>query len=408
MSTIVSALRDAQWLSADRGMAWARVLALASVFAGLLFVVLTHGGSAPDPWRRPLATDFVSFWTAAKLALGDAPQTAWNPAAHAAVQHASFGSDAGFEPAYYAFFYPPPFLLICLPLAVLPYGAAAMVWLGVTGAACFAVIRALLPKRWPAALVFLAFPAVLMNSAHGQNGALATALLGSAALQLDKRPWLAGACLGTMCFKPQLALLVIPALIAARRWHALAWAGGVAGGLSLAPLLVFGEAAWRGFLGIAPFARAALEDGEVGFAKMVSTFAAARVLGAGLIGAWGAQTLVSLAALVAALTVAHRIPGAAPEGATLAAAGCLVTPFLLDYDLMLLGVPLAWVAAEAERSGYLPWERVTLAIAFLLPLVARSLATLAGVPVAPLVLIALLGLVVRRAHLAPTPLARGL
>jgi hypothetical protein len=97
-----------------------------------------------------------------------------------------------------------------------------------------------------------------------------------------------------------------------------------------------------------------------------------------------------------------------PEGATLAAAACLITPFLLDYDLMLLGVPLAWVATEAEHSGYLPWEKMMLAIAFLLPLVARSLATWAHVPLAPLVLIALLGLVVRRVNVAPTILARSL
>ena len=148
-------------------------------------------------------------------------------------------------------------------------------------------------------------------------------------------------------------------------------------------------------------------QGGVGFAKMVSTFAAVRLLGAGLTGAWAAQILVSVATLVAVVIVARRRPGAAAEGATLAAAACLATPFLLDYDLMLLAIPLAWVAAEAERGGYLPWEKVILAIAFLLPLAARSLATWAGAPVGPLVLITLLGLVVRRAYFVSTPLVHG-
>ena len=279
MTTFVFALRDANWLGAGRAKAWARVLALVAVTAALVFIVLTHGGSAPDPWRHPLATDFVSFWTAAKLAAAGTPEAAWNPVAHAAAQHASFAPDAGFEQSYYAFFYPPPFLLICLPLALLPYGAAVAVWLGATGAACLAVVRALLPSRWPAALALLAFPSMLMNAVHGQNGALTAALLGGAALHLDRRPRLAGACLGAMCFKPQLALLIVPALIAARRWHTLAWAAVVAGGLSLASLLVFGEGAWRAFLSVTPLARAVLEFGGVGFEKMVSTFAAANLLG---------------------------------------------------------------------------------------------------------------------------------
>ncbi len=110
-----------------------------------------------------------------------------------------------------------------------------------------------------------------------------------------------------------------------------------------------------------------------------------------------AQALVSLATLIALLIVIHRRPGAMAEGAMLATAACLATPFLLDYDLMLLAIPLAWVAAEAERSSYLPWEKLILGCAFLLPLVARPLATWVDVPVAPLVLIALFGMVVRRA-----------
>src|SRR5262249_20816814 len=154
-------------------------------------------------------------------------ESAWNPVAHAAAQHANFAPDMGFEASYYAFFYPPLFLLICLPLALLPYGVALAVWVGTTGAACLAVVRMLLPKCWPAALVLLAFPGMLMNAGHGQNGALSTALLGAATLQLDRRPRLAGAFLGAMCFKPQLALLVVPALLAARRWQTLLWAAMV-------------------------------------------------------------------------------------------------------------------------------------------------------------------------------------
>ena len=52
-------------------------------------------------------------------------QRADDIAAHHAQQTAIFGRDTG----YAAFFYPPIFLLVCLPLAVLPYLAALAAWL---------------------------------------------------------------------------------------------------------------------------------------------------------------------------------------------------------------------------------------------------------------------------------------
>jgi hypothetical protein len=201
-----------------------------------------------------------------------------------------------------------------------------------------------------------------------------------------------------MCFKPQLAVLVVPSLIAARRWQTLGWAMATAGGLLLVSLMVLGERAWGAFLADTALARAVLEQGGVGFAKMVSVFAAVRLVGVGLYGAWAAQAVASGLALLLVVIVATHSSNGRAEGALLATAACLATPFLLDYDLMLLAIPLAWVASEAERSRYLPWEKLILGLAFFLPLVARSLAMWTGVPVAPLVLIALLGVVVRRAR----------
>jgi glycosyl transferase family 87 len=406
MATILLQLREAPWLDQSRALAGARVLAWASMISVSALMLLTHGGTMPDPWGRPLAPDFVSFWAAGRLALAGAPGSAWDPVMHAAAEVASLAPAAGYNNAYYAFFYPPPFLLICLPLALLPYGIAVAMWLATTGAAYIVTIRALLPPRWPALLVAVAFPAALINTAVGQNGAWSATLLGTAALQLERRPRLAGACLGILCCKPHLALLVVPALFAARRWRALAWAMGVAAILCLVSWAALHEAAWRGFMTNLAFAREALQAGGVGFAKMVSPFAAARLLGAGLTGAWITQATFSGTALLILLSVVRCRPGAPAEGAVLAVAACLATPFLLDYDLMLLAVPLAWVAAQAERGGYLPWEKLVLAGVFLLPLVVRPIATLTGIPIAPPLLIALLWVVARRASAVPVLLGR--
>jgi hypothetical protein len=57
-------------------------------------------------------------------------------------------------------------------------------------------------------LIAAAFPAVFVNIGHGQNGFLTAALLGSALLSLDRRPWLAGALIGLLAYKPQFGVLI--------------------------------------------------------------------------------------------------------------------------------------------------------------------------------------------------------
>jgi hypothetical protein len=89
----------------------------------------------------------------------------------------------------------------------------------------------------------------------------------------------------------------------------------------------------------------------------------------------------------------------------------MATPYVLDYDLILLAPAIAWLAAEGGRSGFLAWEKLVLLVVFLLPLVSRSIGVL-GIPIAPPLLLVFLGMIVRRtcvqsgfrfAKLAPRP-----
>ncbi|WP_225768489.1 glycosyltransferase family 87 protein [Inquilinus sp. Marseille-Q2685] len=161
-------LRDAAWLSADRAGAYVRGLAVMLAIVATGWVALSRDGVTVAGY--PLGSDFVSFWAASELALEGRPQAVYEPASHFAVQRMAVPAT---DESYYAFFYPPVFLLICLPLATLPYLWSLAAWLGVTGLAYWRCLRALLPQRW-AALPILAYPAVLMNAGHGQNGFLST------------------------------------------------------------------------------------------------------------------------------------------------------------------------------------------------------------------------------------------
>ena len=192
----------------------------------------------------------------------------------------------GGAPGWYAFFYPPVYLLFVLPLGLLPYYGALAVWLAATGAAYALTVRKFAGGA-VGLLPILAFPAVFSTVGHGQNALLTTALFAGGALKLERRPLIAGLILGALCFKPQLALLVPLTLAVTGRWRALA--GFFAGALILAGLswLAFGAETWRAFPAENALARATLEQGLVDQAKIQSAFAALRVLGAPLAAAYG-------------------------------------------------------------------------------------------------------------------------
>ncbi|MCC2104635.1 MAG: DUF2029 domain-containing protein, partial [Hyphomicrobiales bacterium] len=132
-STFLSRIRDADWLDASRARAYPRIIA-GVVFLALLGLVLTAHGVV-DSRGEPIGTDFSNFWSASKLALMGEPAAVYDMARQYAVQKQEFGPQTGFYP----FFYPPIYLLICYPLAALPYLTALAIWIATTAWAYQAV-----------------------------------------------------------------------------------------------------------------------------------------------------------------------------------------------------------------------------------------------------------------------------
>lgn len=318
-------LRDAEWLTGERARIYARLWLAVSIVVAVVWVALSKGGV--DPAGHALGTDFASFWTASQMALAGHASAIYDPAAVNGAHHAAETRLFGREVGYFAFYYPPIYLLLCLPLATLPYLAALAAWLGVTGLAYLKVIRVFFGEAardgrigWVAVL---AFPAVLGNVGHGQNGFLSAALFGGGVLLLDRRPWLAGALLGALVYKPHLGLVIPLALLAGGRWRSILSATATVIGLAGASLLVFGLDVWRAFIAASPTARLALEQNLVGYEKMESLFAAVRILHGSTGLAYAVQGLAAVAvcaAIVYAQRKAFRGPG---EGPALVAAALL-------------------------------------------------------------------------------------
>jgi alpha-1,2-mannosyltransferase len=330
------------------------------------------------PGVHKTSGDFVSFWTAGQLALEGHAADAYQKAPHFLKQVALHG-DPGW--GYLAFFYPPFFLLLCAGFALLGYLPALSLWLATSCACYVATLRALLPKGLregePVWVLLLGYPAVMVNAGFGQNGFLSTALLGGAAVWLDRRPALAGICLGCLAYKPQLGIIVPLALAVAGRWRCFAVAGATVLALATAATLAFGADIWLAFFADMTEARRNwMEPANPLFLQYwITVYGAIRLHGGPLVLAYSAQAVVSVAAafmLVRALL--RRPPGARSgraEGAAIAACVPFCSPFMLEYDLVILAVPMAWLLSEALRDGFRRGERAALLGAYLAPVLFK-------------------------------------
>jgi hypothetical protein len=393
---LIRLVRDAGWLSQERARAYCLVLAIVAPATLIAWIAASRAGV--DPLGKPLGTDFVSFWTASKLALQAHPASAYNFAVHDAAQRALFPrSTLGYAP----FFYPPIFLLVCLPLAVFPYFLSLTIWLTATGVAYWRALRGFIGGSL-SSVAILSFPAVLTNLGHGQNGFLTTSLFGFGILALDQRPWLAGACFGLLAYKPHLALAVPVALLAARRWETLFAAILTAVSITVLSVAIFGLGAWSAFFGRVPLARAALEQGWVGHEKMQSVFAAVRLLHGSCELAYAGQASASIIVLALLVAAQIRRPRHPAEGPLMVAATLITTPFLLDYDLALLAIPLAWATNAGSRTGFLAWEKTVLVSGYVLPLLSRTVAGALNIPLTPLITCAVFAILLRRSGIFET------
>ncbi len=393
MSGMIEWMRQADWLVRRRLIAYAVIFI--AMYAVVLVFWLALGEGGIDRNGKPVGTDFVNVWAAGSLAQADRAADAYDYLKHHDAQKAAFD---GAQVPYYGWHYPPTFLLVALPLALMPYLGALSVWLLATLPLYLAAAYRILP-RGETLLLALAFPAVFVNIGHGQNGFLTAALLGGGLLLLDRRPLLAGVLFGLLTYKPQFGLLIPLALLLGGYWRTMFAAGGTAAFVATASVLLFGPESWIAFIDSLALTRnAIIEDGVTGWHKIMSVFAAARMWGAGVGLAYLVQAVVGVTAAVAVLRL---WAAGAPHGlkcAALVAATPLLTPYVLDYDLVILALPIAWLSADGLKRGFLPWEKLTLAAVWLLPLLARLIGAGASLPLTPPLLMLLVFLIYRRAR----------
>lgn len=406
MQSFTAGVRDGNWVTAERVRAYSVILLILAVIA-IIGLGLTAEG-LNDYKGRPLGTDFSNVYAAGKWVLEGRPEAPFNPPLQHEMEKRLFGADTPF----FGWHYPPVFLGLAAVLALLPYLPALVVWQVTTLAGYLAMVRGIVaggslhgvkPRNGASIaaslwlLPALAFPAVFVNLTHGHNGFLTAALFGGSLLLLDRRPASAGILIGLLCYKPQFGMLIPLVLAATGRWRVFFTAAATVVVVCALSWLAFGTSTWIAFGESLQFTRTVvLEQGGTGFHKIQSPFAALRMWGVPAAAAYAIQAATIGAVAVLLVTLWRSGAPFATKAAALLAGSLLATPYVLDYDLMLMAPAVAFLAVHGIAQGFLNFEKSALVLCWFAPLLARVVGEHAGVPIGVMALFLLFGVALRR------------
>ncbi|WIM10916.1 glycosyltransferase family 87 protein [Enhydrobacter sp.] len=352
-------------------------------------VVTTITGIALVSYRVDvLFPDFLVFHAAARAAIEGKLSVIYDTAALTDFQNKLYAARLPFELGFRPFLYPPPWLLGILPFGLLPIGIAVAAFLVLTATFCTIALRSM-KLTWAAVLVIVTSPAAVWVVLAGQNTFLSIALLYGGLALLERKPIAAGVLLGLLAYKPQVWLLVPVALLAARAWRPLVTVATTVILLLVTSLLAFGSNTWFDFIAAARHASSGTAAAEM-YARvhvhMTTLLAAAKTLGLSDQSAMTLQLLGSAVAVGVVAWVFYRHPASHARTALLVTATFLVSPYTLNYDLLLLMPATALLFLGASSKGCLPGERVVYLSVWLIPTVGLLLNYM-GLPLTPLVIL---------------------
>ena len=376
LSPLLNRIRTGNFCTRQRVKAYS-LISFCIIFISITWLVVRADGNLSSD-GKPLGTDFAQVYIAGKTSLGGNAEDIWNPRIHYAAQDEFFGEDLK---AYFAWLYPPFFLFLATALAFLPYLWALAVWQAASFAGYMLTLRKLAGhiKSWwlPAA----SFPAIYVNLTHGHNGFLSATLIGLGLYFVDKRPWMAGLFIGLLAYKPQFGLLIPLALLAGLYFRTIVSAALTVLALSAASTLAYGPKIWPAFFESLTYTREVfLEQGDTGWFKIQSCFSALMNVTGNLALAYTVHGILAAGVLIVVLLAFLKKVALEDRAALLITGSLLATPYLLDYDLIILAPALAFLATRGLRDGFRPYEVFVISVAWFAPLLTRPLMMHTGIP----------------------------
>jgi hypothetical protein len=316
------------------------VAVLSGVYGWAVFALsFHHDGLIGLRYNAP-GTDYMVYYTAIRSYFEGTIPSILDPAAFTARLNHDFAGWLSFDLQTRPWVYPPIFLVFLLPFGLPGFAESYALFMGAT----FAVAAVAMcfygrtrRQLWFLTLSLALSPAASSNVAMGQNGFLTAAIILGGFGLIGRRDIAAGAILGLMSYKPQFALMIPVALIAARNWRVLGAAAASATMLALASAWIFGAEIWRewinwSFNGGATF-QEWLEQGRLwGW----SVYACAALLGVPPRWASAIQAAAAVFAAFCIFRVFSRPVEKDLKITALLAATLLAAPHMSHYDTILL------------------------------------------------------------------------
>jgi hypothetical protein len=348
----------------DRPVSRAGLAAAVLPVAALVVLILTVGATlAAGAASRPstLGYDYLAYDAAARRLLGGAQ-----------LYDTSFVASGSFG----LFYYPPPFILVVLPFAVLPPLLAPWAWIGLLLLA-FALGVVVLPVsprvRWLVVLgAAIQWPFVYALKL-GQVGPLLFLCFAVGWRWLDSPLRVGASTAAGALIKIQPVLLAGWAALTGR-WRAVAVTLLAASGVAAVATVLTGPGAWTDFLDLVR----RVSD-PIATEKNLTPGAIAYQLG---IDRSAASTVQLASTVIVLLTVVVSARRAPPEVSFLVAvmASQLVSPILWEHYAMLILLPMAWLLERRQHWAFLgpvltsiPLLGVAPPIAYLATMVAAML-----------------------------------
>jgi hypothetical protein len=281
----------------------------------------------------PVNNDFIGLWSYPRFApVGDIYNAT-------AIMHFQQALYPDFH-SLYPFTYPPDMLLALVPLRLLPFGQAWLVWSLLGIAALALALRPLFGARsWPVLAALLGSPAALIALELGQTSLLASALLLAGLGLLPRRPLLAGILFGLLTLKPQMGIL-LPFLLARGEGKAITTAALTTAALVAFSCVALPPALWPRWATSLPQIQRDYFASGLSLAPMVSPAATLVRLGLKLPMADAVQTAFFVA-IVAVLVLASRRAPYRLVVALLLTGTFIAQPHAYAYDTVALTAALA-------------------------------------------------------------------
>ncbi|QQX82293.1 DUF2029 domain-containing protein [Shewanella sp. KX20019] len=392
--------KSTAWLTEERLNVYPRLLTILYVMGFLIWIVLSTGNV--DIFGRPLGTDFVSFYAAAKLAMEGAPYLAYDLAAHYEAEQLIIGS-RGF--GYPSFSYPPTYITLVYPLAYLPYLWALLVF-QLSSLAFFVAMIRKLTNRKESIMLCLSFPAVFITLGYGQNALLTAALIAGAFVYIDRRPILAGFFIGILTFKPHLGILIPLILVCSGRWRVFLFATLTFFLFALVSYIAFGPETWLAFWDGRELVKRVLHEELVSYDIMQSVFTAMRASGVGIFTSYFLHFVVASVPLYIVIRVWSDNVDLRLQIAVFIIVTLMVSPYILNYDFTILSVAIAALASYGLDKGFHSGQINMLFVAWLAPALIRPLNALIAFPWATAILFSLLFYVITSIRIPTNNLSR--